>query len=573
MEDLIGPLILLIIAVVAVFYVVWILLATALRIIAWVVFYWAVSFSIGFVAGLLTGFVVPFQVLRGRSETTPAVATPDAVASNQVITHAPRGFSKHHGWDRAWPVYNPYQARRDAAGVKGELGLVLGRVWAKVSSGVSTPTIDTTGSGTARVTNVSASLLKSAPGIVWGTFVPIPYFGFWAGARVSYGMWLLMMLFIGGVIYAGQQAFTLGYRGLDKGRLLRARASVRCPKCFSVSPRPSYRCLNSSCGIVHHDVTPGPLGMLHRRCECGTAFPTTVGAAAKVLEPLCPVCGADLAEGSGARQTIQLPAFGGVGAGKTRLFYSLMTAAGRKLAQTGGALEGLGVEARAAVNVAENAMERGLPSEKTLYTARPEGIVVTLTDGVGKVAEVQFMDAAGESFQNWHSTEELTYVNTAETMVFVLDPLAFPRLGAELNTRRPFTSNIIVASGDQEAAYASVADRLRSENVDLNRRQLAVVLPKADIWAHLPSGASLDPSTSDTVRHWLIEQEQDGFVRRIESDFGKVHYFAVDSLVLHDDDDDPLNPLRVLAWVFENQKVPVKLMPQAIDAAEQKASV
>ena len=44
-----------------------------------------------------------------------------------------------------------------------------------------------------------------------------------------------------------------------------------------------------------------------------------------------------------------------------------------------------------------------------------------------------------------------------------------------------------------------------------------VVLPKADIWAHLPSGASLDPSTSDTVRQWLIEQEQDGFVRRIES--------------------------------------------------------
>ena len=128
--------------------------------------------------------------------------------------------------------------------------------------------------------------------------------------------------------------------------------------------------------------------------------------------------------------------------------------------------------------------------------------------------------------------------------------------------------DILVASGDQEAAYASVVDRIRSEAVDLTKRHLAVVLTKTEVLQKLPSGMSLDPENSDGIRDWLIDVEQDGLVRRIESDFRDVRYFAIDSLVLREPH-DPLNPMRVIDWVLSSQKVPITLVPPV----EEEASV
>ena len=136
----------------------------------------------------------------------------------------------------------------------------------------------------------------------------------------------------------------------------------------------------------------------------------------------------------------------------------------------------------------------------------------------------------------------------------------------------------------QEAAYASVVDRLRSEAIDLSKRNLAVVLTKTEILRNYPSGKNLDPTTTDGVRDWLNGVDQDGFVRRMEGDFGTVRYFAVDSLALREPD-DPLNPLRVMDWALTSQKVPIALVssegktrPEAVDTSkvvddDEKASV
>ncbi|HZM57478.1 MAG TPA: hypothetical protein VFC03_20885 [Acidimicrobiales bacterium] len=550
----------------AVFYVCWIILATLLRIFAWVVFYWAVAFSLGAVAGLVAGFVVPFRVLSGKSESKPDIAAPEKVVAGKVIKHPPRGFTRHFGWDRAWPVYNPYQARRDAVAARDEVQLLLSATWRKVSSNVRRPTLDTSGSGVKKVGNISLSIVRTAPGIIWAIFVPVPFFGFLIGAWSSFALWLLMMFGIGGAVYVGQQIWILGYRWLDRGIMLRRRASVKCPSCYETSPRPSYRCVNPMCSVIHRDVSPGPLGVLHRRCECGSRFPTTIGAASKVLVALCPVCDEQLAAGSGVRRTIQLPAFGAVGAGKTRLFAAALTAADQQLSATSGSLEPLNGDAEAFLRASAQTISAGTATDKTIPTMRPAGRPIKLTDATGKVLELQVMDAAGESFANWHTTEELTYVNSAQAMVFVLDPLAFPRIELELAAERD-RPDVLIAAGDQEDAYASVADRLRSENVKLSTRHLAVVVTKADVLRRLPSGAQLDPTSSDGVREWLMVQEQDGFIRRMESDFGDVRYFATDSLVLCDPH-DPLNPLHVLQWALHSQRAPMTLTPVRAPQAE-----
>ncbi len=552
----------LMIAIVAlVFFAIWIALATALRIFAWVFFYWCVAFSLAAVAGLVAGLVIPFLVLSGRSRTKPSIATPDEVVEGRVITRAPRGFAKHFGWDKAWPEYNPHQAKRDAQAVRLEAQLILSQVWEKASSGVKKPSIDASGSGAQKVGNISASALKTIPGLIWAAIVPVPYAGFFVGVRVSLLIWYLMMLLVGGTVYLVQQALTLGYLALDRGKVFKERASVICTHCYEINPRPSYRCPNPECPIVHHEVSPGPLGVIFRRCACGTRLPTTVGAASKSLLPLCPTCGAGLSDGSGARRTMQLPVFGSVGAGKTRFFSAVLTAAERQLTSTSGSLEPLDSEAEDFLRVSTQNVNSGTATDKTIHTLRPQGRPIKLTDAAGKVLELQLMDAAGESFTGVEATEELTYVNAAKTMVFVLDPLALPKAQIEMKFCRDLGS-VLLAAGDQEEAYASVVDRVRSEAVDLRKRHLAVVLTKTDILRKLPMGSSLDASSSEGVREWLISIEQDGFVRRIESDFGDVRYFAIDSLIPHDLH-DPVNPLHVLHWVLQTQKVPISLVPDS----------
>lgn len=563
MDELLGYLLLFFAAITAVFFVVWTIVATILRIVAWMVFYWAVTASLGLVAGMIAGLVVPLRVLTGRSSTQPDIATPAKVHEGTVITFKPRGFARHYGWDRAWPVYNPYQARRDAWAVRADVQESLARLWEKISSGVRKPELDASGSGTAKLGSISSSLVKSTPGVLWAIFVPIPYAGLWIGVWASVGVWFLVMLVLGGVVHFGQSAITLGHRGLDRSWLRRSRASVKCPSCYETSPYPSYRCSNPSCTIVHRGLFPGPLGVSSRRCECGTSLPTTVRAAARQLVAMCPYCNAELASGSGSRQTIQLPTFGAVAAGKTRLFAAALASAEPVLAGGGGRLEALTPEADGFLRAATQAVRDMTPTIKTQFEQRPTGKPLQFTDGSGHTVELQVMDAAGESFTDWHATEELTYVNSARAMVLVLDPLAFPRVHAQLSSVKDL-ADAVVAAGSQEDAYASVADRLRSEDIDLSKRHLAVVITKVDLLRRLPAGASLDPSSSDSVRAWLCDQEQDGFLRRIESDFGDVTYFAFDSLHRHDADDvhNPLNPLRLLQWALASHRAPLALIPQ-----------
>lgn len=570
MEDIIGYLLIFLLALVVAVYVCWILLAALLRVIAWVVFYWCIAFSFAAAGGLITGFVISLRVLSGKSITKPDIATPAEVVANHVIKHAPRGFAKRFGWDRAWPEYNPYQAQRDADAVRTELRLLLSAVWGRVSGKVRKRALDTSGAGVKKVGGITASVFKTVPGIIWGTFVPIPYVGFFLGAWVSFAIWLLAMLVIGGAVYLCQQAFTLGYRWFDRGRLSRIRASVKCPECYGSYPRPIYRCLNEACAIMHHEISPGPLGVIHRRCECGTSLPTTVGAASKVLVALCPGCGAELSEGSGARRTIQLPAFGSVGAGKTRLFAAALASTSQQLMANSGSVEPLTAEAAGFLKASTQEVRSGIATNKTIPTMRPEGHPIKLTDAVGRVLELQLMDAAGESFTSLQATEELIYVNSAPTMIFVFDPLALPRIQMEMVVQRDLPS-VVVAAGSQEDAYGSVVDRIRSEDVELSHRHLAVVLTKTAILRQLPSGESLEPSTSEGVRDWLISQEQDGFIRRMESDFGDVHYFAIDSLALRDLY-DPLNPLRIFQWALQTQKVPITLVPPPVTQPDAAAA-
>src|SRR6476646_4020491 len=106
-----------ILALVAIFYLLWIVLALILRAFSFIVFYWIVGFSVMFVGGLLYSILIPWKVLNKRGRFDFRQLTPDDVVANRVFRRGPRGENRHHGWDHAWPTYLPYQARYDSDGV------------------------------------------------------------------------------------------------------------------------------------------------------------------------------------------------------------------------------------------------------------------------------------------------------------------------------------------------------------------------------------------------------------------------------------------------------------------------
>ncbi|MDR1394383.1 MAG: hypothetical protein LBJ62_10575 [Bifidobacteriaceae bacterium] len=562
MDDL-GGLIIGLIAIglvlVVVFYILWILVATLLRLLAWLLAYTMVATSLTFVAGVATGLIVPLRVLRGRAAIKPVIAYPGEVAAGRVMLTAPPGGSAFP-WDRAWPLYNPYQARRDAAAVRREVSRVVGLVWRKVRGKVALPSISIKGSGAKRLGSLSKSFFGSVPGTIWLLFVPVPFAGFLAGAWLSFGVWFSLMFLLGGGIYLCQQAWMLGRRWLDRGQRRRARQSMVCPHDYRQTTTPSFRCSNPACTEVHRDISPGALGVIVRRCVCGQALPTGVLAAAKVLQPICPYCDRALASGSGARLTLQVPAFGAVAAGKTRLFEAGLVEMARALTANGGKVEPLGISSEAFASSAEAVITGRAATTKTPEGAQPVGQPMMLTTGAGQVIELQLLDAAGERFASWHSTEDLTYFNSAGSLIAVLDPLAFGTVRPQTRRYRA-ARGVLVATGDQEDAYSSVVDRLEAQSVRLNRMHLAVVLTKADILTALPCGRDLDAGSSAGIRAWIEAQGEDGLVAHIERDFRDVRYFAVDSMTERDPH-DPFNPIHVFQWVLDSQGIKFTLVPE-----------
>jgi hypothetical protein len=508
--------------VVAIGFAIWVAVAAIVRVFAWVLVFWVAAFAVGLALGILTGVVLPPRVLRGKAEEKPEIATPDDVVAGKVLGDAPKGQAKHFGWDRAWPVYNPHQAKLDANAVMAQTKRV--------------------------VKGAFTWLFSMDPMLAWVAVLLPPFVGFAIGAWISILAWYLVMGLLGGIVYLIQQIGVLSYRSFDRLTRRRNKATLRCAKCYRVTVTPSYRCANTKCSTIHHDVRPGPLGTVHRRCGCGTRIPATVGSAARHLVTVCPFCLQDLPKGSGTRRVLPVPVIGAVGAGKTQFLASGAVELEKRVKRLSGSLTPISSVAETFLNTAAAATSSGQRMDKTAWEDRPEGLPLILAVS-GRELEVQLMDSAGENFVDWERSQALDYIDTAEVLLFILDPLALPRV-TELLRLANQGGTVPIAQGDPEDSYASVVDRLRAQDVRLGTKSLAIVLTKVDVLQTLLGADAIDPSDGVSIKAWLRANGADGFVRRVDQDFKRISYFAVDSYGTRDGL-DPLHPVRVLDWALK----------------------
>lgn len=512
------------------FMALWAVIVFLLRLLGWAVAALVLLFGVGFVVGLVWGAVLPIRVFGGRLAThRPEIATPEKVHDGQVIRRAPRGDTEHYGWDQAWPNYVPYQLRRDVkactSAVRGGTDHAFGRYWVVVG---------------------------------------LPVLGYRLGAWTAYVLWRVIAEVLATVVTAVQALRSRRLALRDRRDLRKKQAGLRCIHCYRETMTPSFACPNPACDIIHRDISPGPLGITERICGCDALVPLTVHAAALTLTTVCPYCNEAQPTGTGARRVVVIPVFGSVGVGKTQFLSSAARGLSQLAGEQGGSLSPASAAAGAFLTTAGALAETGQHPVKTINSAKPQGLPYVLERPGEPAIEFQLLDAAGERFVRSEDTRSLGYLDTANVLVFLFDPLTLGEVEGQLQTAG-LATQVQVAQGAMSDSYGSVVDRLRDDGMDLRRTSLAFVVTKADIVRRVMPGSAI-PSEDRQIRDWLHDNDADNLVRRVEKDFTTCRYFAVDSFGT-DDISAPDHPLQVLDWSAGGGLSPGRSAPASHDVA------
>ena len=311
-------------------------------------------------------------------------------------------------------------------------------------------------------------------------------------------------------------------RAVDSAVLRIKNIRMVCPNpdCYERVPYPSYECPGRACSRRHRDVRPGRFGILRRRCECGTRMKTLLLFGSAQMDAYCPHCGRSLEHRPGRTAEIVLPFFGAIGAGKTRLLFSVVT---QLLLWSQEAAQG---QERFVAELADTPTAGKLEDASSWLSQDtatgktpaelPRAYLIRMTAGHDRRL-LHMFDAAGEFFHTPGRTQELRYLNKAQTFILVIDPLSveafwdrlLPEQQAELKAVRS-------AAPPPELAYQQAHQEIEAMGVRLKKARLAVAFSRAD----------LIDARGDDVAAWATEDLGLGnLVRSVRLNFGEARFF------------------------------------------------
>ncbi|MEV0895642.1 hypothetical protein [Actinoplanes sp. NPDC049802] len=483
--------------------------------------------GVSVVAGAGAVLVAAGLVLAGPSGA--GLLTPDA-ARHGLPGRVAREFVRR---DPAWPQYFAAQAALDANATAGRAWTWASGAW---RSGIRWLSVNDCGG-------------------YWWPIVVLPVLTVLAagtaGALVALPACLLVIAAITLTAWLGGLPLVYLLRGVDAGWRLTWRSRASCTACFATAAVPAYRCRGphgpaqrSSGDDLHRDLRPGRLGVLWRRCACGLRLPTMVLRAAhsRHLETCCPSCGETLFDGAGRIRDVRAPVFGAASAGKTQFIMAALVGLHRAAERSKVVLTMPDNRGRVAYAVYTDLISRSAPAPKTDTTA-PVAVTVRIEQRLNTTL-LHLFDAAGETLTDREQNAGLSYLDTAETLTFVLDPFSIRRIRDEHGAASASVfADANAALHDPGDAYNATAQRLQEYGVRTSRNRLAFVVTKADLLRRLPLTA---PATdSAAVREWLCAHGLENLVLTAERDFGQVRFFLVSGR-----DTDPDGPVSVLRWVL-----------------------
>jgi hypothetical protein len=354
---------------------------------------------------------------------------------------------------------------------------------------------------------------------------------FWIPITIALVVMGLGNLIFLGVLYALTALVWPGYvvtiavlRAGEAGWSGVRKTSASCPKCFYVSKRPAYKC--DGCGRLHRDLRPSRLGIFERRCECREVMPTMTLRAAWSEVAVCQRCEEPLRQGAAAVRDVRMPIFGDVAAGKTRFLYAALDS-----------MRDLGSKHAITVSFpdsdsqkrADVALSTIRTSSNTVKTDATHPSALTFRLGTGNTSSlIHMFDAAGELYLNPDEYDEVSFLDSGQGLVYVVDPFALSAIQSQVSGYVLAADHLAAAENkDPELAYSEVVTRLRGGGVKAKSQRLAVVVSKADV---LFSCAIEFPTESSAIADWLMEHGLHNIVLAAPNEFAEVRYFNVASV-------------------------------------------
>jgi hypothetical protein len=479
--------------------------------------------------GIIIGVIVfAVAMVRGLG-TGPDLIAPAAYRDKREAAKPTR--TGEFKADKAWPFYPFCQARADLAKVWAETGVCQRAIFKRPAEGFFTD--------------------KHGSPAVWWVLFPIPVvvitcmLAAGLATIVCYAVFALVSLCCMAVTWVVFWPVAAILVGLEGGRRRLVSTQASCPRCFHVTDWPAYRC--PSCSILHRDVRPGRLGLIVRRCECGTTLPTMTLRAAWRLKAACQRCRKPLPPGAGAVRDVRISIFGDKGAGKTRFLHAALSSLLTTARQAGIAFDCADQSSKEQLDLGLDRLGSG---QDTIST--PGNAPATLTVQLGTGARstlAHLFDTAGEHFRDPEMHDSLGFLGHSHGLVYVIDPYCIGPVRRHLPPRGGRHGRPVII--DPEAAYGEVVERLRDSGVAASGQRLAVVVTKADLLR--AAGLTL-PAESGLIADWLMEAGAHNLVLSARREFAEVRFFAVASQITSEEGgpNDPGTPLR---WLLRAQGV------------------
>ena len=478
--------------------------------------------------GVLIGLVLLGLGLVRGLVTRPDLIEPAAYRDEREKARPTRAGGLRP--DKAWPFYPFRQAWAD-----------LGKVWAEMS-------------GCYRAMwkwpgDAFYSDKRGSP-VGWWIIFPVPVvitvclLVAAVASVVFYSLFALVSLACLAVTTVVTGPVTAVLLGLENGRRARLRTQASCPRCFHVTPWPAYRC--PQCSILHRDVRPGRLGLIMRRCECGTMLPTMPLRAAWQLKAACQRCRKPLPPGAGAVRDVRISVFGDPAAGKTRFLHAALDSLMATAERAGIAFGFPDQSSQEQVELGLGRLRAGQDTARTAGTA-PPGLTLRLGTGPRSTL-VHLFDTAGGHYRDPEMHDSLGFLGHSHGLVYVIDPYSIGPVREHLASRGGRHGHPAVT--DPEAAYGEVVERLRDSGVAARGQRLAVVVSKADL---LQSAGLNLPADSDLIADWLMKSGAHNLVLSARREFAEARFFVVASQSgAEARADDPGAPLR---WLLRSYGV------------------
>lgn len=300
----------------------------------------------------------------------------------------------------------------------------------------------------------------------------------------------------------------------EKFKFKRGKIGGVCPRCLTRFDIPYYIC--PKCGRIHKMLTPGPYGIIKRRCKCKEVIPCTNLGGRFKLKAICPVCKGDIE--SRESSPLCIPVVGPESSGKTSFIYSAINTLRDCISrERKWNIEFLNENCGDKIKKSLESFKKGIPPEKTDNSHTEVYNIFINSSRFFNEKLLYFYDIGGEYFNSRANIRTQRHYKYIEGLIFVIDPLCMAR------GEKHIKKNESVKSRFRDINIHDFIDRFILALREINQIQpkklitipSAIVINKMDLFGY-----------NGPIEDFLREMGEDAIIKKFEYNFASYKFFS-----------------------------------------------